>query len=477
MVDFTTYQPPSVFVEEDLSTLVSVAGVQPTVVALVGPGRGYRLGSETIIIPDTDPLTLIPTGVDQSTVVVAGTDGTVYTITTDYTLQLDPADNDYTQILREGTGAIVADQTLFITYQYTELDYYEPIRVFDFDDVVDAFGPPLDLTTGDILSPLTFAAKIAFNNGARELILVATIGDAGVDVQVSELVSAYVKLEAVFDVSVIVPLPVGITGSDASPGDTYTVGQDLQTHVEAMNDEDLFRIGIVGYEFNVTILPVTASGNFSSKRMVLAWPPAFRFYHGFSNTTHTISGYYLAVAYAGRLANNPIQEPLTKKRVNGFNGIPAATLATMTNTAKNSWSSGGVAVTELTRGGVLQIRHGVTTDMSSSNTREISLVRARDSLIELVQSSVDGAGLVGTWIDGDTPGQVKSVVAGALEAAVTSDLIVAYNDLKARQLTGDPSVIEVKFQYKPAYPLNYIVISFSINTETGETTVNENEGA
>jgi hypothetical protein len=69
------------------------------------------------------------------------------------------------------------------------------------------------------------------------------------------------------------------------------------------------------------------------------------------------------------------------------------------------------------------------------------------------------------------------VVAGALEAAVDSGIIYAYNDLKARQLTSDPSVIEVKFQYRPSYPLNYIVIKFSINTETGEVITTEEEAA
>ena len=34
-------------------------------------------------------------------------------------------------------------------------------------------------------------------------------------------------------------------------------------------------------------------------------------------------------------------------------------------------------------------------------------------------------------------------------------------------------MLEAKFQYKPSYPLNYIVISFSINTTTGDTAITE----
>lgn len=476
MVDFTSYQPPGVFVEEDLSTLVGVTGIQPTVVSLVGPGRGYRIGNDTLVMDDDTGIPLSGGGVDTGTVVVTGTDGTVHALTTDYTLITSPEDATLTEVVRVDAAGIDPSDTVFVTYQYTDSDYYNPLRVYDFDDATAAYGPAIDLTTGVILSPLSFAAKVAFDNGCRELVLVATTGDVDIDVAPQDLIDAYAKLEAVYDVNIVVPLPVGITGSEGTPGNVIICGTDLETHLVNMASDELFRIGIYGVESTVTVFPTTIASGIANKRVILAWPNILRYYHGFTNTTSDVSGYYLAVAYAGRIASNPEQMPLTKKLVRGFNGFPAATAQTMTVAKKNEWSSGGVAVTEVTRTNNLQVRHGVTTDMSTANTREISLVRSRDSLIELVQTSLSSAGLVGSWIDGDTPGQVKSVVAGALEAAVGNDLIVSYTDLKARQLVGDPSVIEVKFQYKPAYPLNYIVVSFSINTETGETTLTD-EGA
>lgn len=476
MPDFTTYQPPGVFVEEDLSTLVSVAGIQPTVVAIVGPGRGYRIGNDTLIMDDDDGIPLSGHGVSTATVIVTGTDGIAHALTTDYTLIPDPLDATITLVKRVDLAGIDPGDVVFVTYQYTDADYYNPLRIFDFDDATSAYGPAIDLTTGAILSPLSFAAKMAFDNGARELVLVATTGDVDVDVDPADLVAGYAKLDAVFDVNIIVPLPVGITGSEGTPGNVIIAGTDLETYLVNSAVNEIFRIGIYGVESTASVFPTTIASGIAHKRVVLAWPNILRYYHGFTNTTSDVSGYYLAAAYAGRLAANPIQMPLTKKLVRGFNGFPAATAQAMTVAQKNQWSSGGVAVTETTRNNALVVRHGVTTDMSNSNSREISLVRARDALIELVQTTMNAAGLVGSWIDGDTPGQVKSVIAGALEAAVSNSLIVSYNTLKARQLGGDPSVIEVKFQYKPAYPLNYIVISFSINTETGATTVTE-EGA
>jgi hypothetical protein len=91
-------------------------------------------------------------------------------------------------------------------------------------------------------------------------------------------------------------------------------------------------------------------------------------------------------------------------------------------------------------------------------------------LVLLIQGTVENAALIGTAIDENTHIAVKGVVAGALETAKRNETIINYINLKVRQRSVDPSVIEVKFQYKPAYPLNYIVISFSIDTTTGEVT-------
>jgi len=88
-----------------------------------------------------------------------------------------------------------------------------------------------------------------------------------------------------------------------------------------------------------------------------------------------------------------------------------------------------------------------------------------------MEEAVEGPGMVGLGTDEDTPCRVKSAVTAVLGASVLSNLIVGYGNLKPRQLSSGPSVIEVKFRYRPAYPLNYIVISFSINTQTGETTI------
>jgi hypothetical protein len=126
-------------------------------------------------------------------------------------------------------------------------------------------------------------------------------------------------------------------------------------------------------------------------------------------------------------------------------------------------------VAEIDRANRLIVRHGTSSDPTSVLTREMSLVRAKDSMVTLIHDTMDSSGIIGTPINDETPIRIKGVMAGCLETLVGAGVIVAYNDLKVRQQSIDPTVVEVKFQYQPAYPLNYIVISFSINTLTGQT--------
>lgn len=468
--DLRTYQPPGVYIEETPSSLVNQVGVQPSVVALVGPTVGYRTYTEAIVLTDETLVALAKGGIDTASLVVTSPTGTVYVLDTDYTVTVD---GDVTSINRidDVGGAITSGATVYVAYQYTDSEYYDPLRTSSFDEVGEAFGPPFDLDDGSIVSPLSLAAKFAFENGATELVLVSTTGVAAGPVTRAELTTAYGKLETQVDVNIVAPVLVGITGTTIAPGDTYNVAVDLQTHVEAASTSGNFRIGVVGYETTATIDPVDVADAVTSERIVVAWPNRLHYYNGIINETVEFSGYYLAAAYAGRMSNIPVQMPLTKKRISGFSGLPSSLHQTMTMTVKNAWSNGGVAVTELNRSSQLVVRHGTTSDRQTVQTREISVVRAKDALVLLMQTTVDAAGLIGSFIDASTPVRVKGVVAGALEVAKGSQVIIDYMGLKIRTLPGDPTVLEVKFQYQPAYPLNYIVITFSINTETGEVGV------
>lgn len=472
-LDFATYRPPGTYVEETSTPVSTPVGTQPTLVALVGPSLGYRVYAETLVLPSTTPVLVTKLGGITASVVVTSLDGaTTYDLTDDYLVAPgagddgdigDTLDNTMT-IARVSNGAITEGASVRVTYHYVDAAYYEAVRVADFEVVKDLYGEPFSPATGAITSPLSMAAKVAFENGARELILLATEGTSSVTA--ADLAAAYPKILNLHSVGVVVPVTAGIT----SDGDLGTAATDLVNHCVNASADGFYRIGVIGIDTGYTTgTPQAVAESANSSRVMVAWPNKLLYYNAFTGTTVEVGGQYLAAAYAGKLVSRAVQHGLTRKGITSFAGISATALATMTKANKDTWSDGGVAVTELTRNNTLIVRHGTSTDTTSTVTREVSVTRAKDQMIRLIQDSIDSAQVIGSPLTNISVSQIKAIVGGVLENCKDSEIIVDYSDLVGRIRPGDPQVIEVKFMYRPAWPLNYILVSFSIDTTTGTT--------
>jgi hypothetical protein len=474
-IDFSNYVPPSVLVQDNTQPLLTVTGVEPSVVCLVGPALGYKTATQNVVIsPSNQALTnhgVLSGG--SNAPVVKDANGNTLTVNTDYVLTTDNTGSDGAVVsikLPTTPGAVASGDTVTVAYRYKPVGYSNPVLHTEFDSVVDLYGNPLVSTSvftgSQIVSPLSLAAQEAFTNGATRLITIAT--DAADGTLAEQLVTAYAKVDTDYRVGIVVPiLDASVTTVSAIEG----IAADLRNHCVAAAADGLPRIGILGTpkDFDGGDSGFTAIANaVHQKRVILAYPSSLNFYSGYSNTTIEVDGYYLAAAFAGRLSAIPVQKPLTKEVIVGFAGIPARIQATQTKANKNAVASQGVCMVEVDRNGNLVVRHGLTTDYAGGLTnREISVVRARDTLFTAIQYGLDQSGLIGSPIDFETPQRVKAAVSGILENAVQRGVVLGYVDLKARQLSSDPSVIEVKFAYRPALPLNYIVVSFSINVDTG----------
>jgi hypothetical protein len=485
-LDFSrNYSPPGVYIEESDSTLVTPTGIPPTLVALIGPARGYQVNTEQVALSDTD-VRLAKEGIDTDSLVAINAATGQPVDAADYTLTKDPTtptDQNYgVDLTAVADPETPVGTTLLVTYHYTESDYYAPRRCESFEDVKDLYGEPLNTTVigiGDssyqhVTSPLSLAAMLAFQNGATEVICcAATPPGAGATTESAKstarrtaLNEAYAKIETDPAINVLVPVTAGIADDDAAG-----VLTDLRAALMSQVQDGFHRFGIVGFDPGVDTAPdalIDTSGA-EYLRMMLAYgaPGGLQMYSGAANSSFAVGHGYLAAAYAGRMAALPIQQALTKQVIAGFLGLAGTPLA---NSLKNQYSSNGVAVVEQDRNGRLSVRHGVTTDPTNVNTREASVVRAKDSLVTALSEGMNGSQLVGAPLDEDLLLSIKSAVQGILDSAVSDGAIISYADLVARQTGTDPSVVEVKFAYRPAYPLNYIVISFSIDMSTQTTT-------
>lgn len=466
------YIPPGVTVDENAQPVPNINGIvaiPPSLVALVGPSIGYQTYTEPVQLNATTPVTLTQRGVDLTSVVVTSLAGATRTVTTDYTTAQtgSPAEESVSTIARVNGGAIADGDTVYVSYRYTNSGFYLPFLSSDWDQIQTRFGAAINSSTGAVGSPLSLAAKIVMEQGVRELILLPTKGSTPTSVTAAQINTAYSYLEARDDVGIVVPLGVGITGSDVSPGDTTSLVQNLKTHADSMSAQGKYRIGVVGLETSATRTHSTLAQSMASKRLVIGYPNILNWYNGYTNTTMELGGVYLAAALGGMLSARMPQEPLTKKIVRSFPSIPARVFSTMTKTAKDDMSNAGVCVVEQSSDGRLSVRHGVTTDRTNTLTREISIVRAKDTLVRLIYQAIDQSGIVGSPLTAETPVRVQSIVDGALTQAQNAGIVVAYSNLSVRISDNDATSLQVKFAYRPAYPVNYINVSFSINTVTG----------
>jgi hypothetical protein len=446
--------------------------------------------------------------VDSASIKVRNAANMGYSDTSAVTQYVEGATSDYTKAVDNGatpfpTATItrtaaapttigVADnrRTVRVSYNSVSSDYYMPLRFFNYQDVENKFGAAFDSTTGTIVSPLSFGAYLAFANGASDIVAQAVFTTSNIeDSQATRSaprnkvtdISGYVadwgysfkSLRSFSDVNVIVPL----IGQDAYVTDNsvLSVLQALQDHVSYMadNDEHIFILtgedsGTNGRASLSTLQNhARALGAHTyAERTALVSPASFAFPTQASSKGYiSIGGQYVAAALSGQLAKRPIQDALTRKSIVGVIDV----LDYRTKLDKDNDAQSGLLVVER-RNGLVAVRHATTTAVSSVNSQEISVVRAKLYMVESIRRTVDNQ-IIGQIIaDENAPTIVGVTIQGVLQNLVQSGAIVSFSGLQARPLPGLPTQIEVRFSYKPSYPLNYVSIVFSIDVSTGATT-------
>jgi hypothetical protein len=344
--------------------------------------------------------------------------------------------------------------TVLVTYNYTNNNYYAPTLFDDYDDVVDKYGPAFD-GNGLVSSKLTFAARLAFINGATEVVGVATAGSASTNYETSLL-----SLLDEEDVRMVV----------ATSG-TAAVNTAVSSHVSTANNQGLYRIGIIGRDGSSTAVTAAtlraAASSLNNEAIRLVSPSRFISTNSVSGQPLVLGGEYMAAAVGGMYAARDVQIPLTRKNVAGFEAI--GDKRTRGEQASDS-NSGLLVIEDRQNAGVLRVRHDLTTAIGAVNTRESNVVRAKYEMAHRIKSTLD-SGVIGVVVPrNEAPLFVRAAVASVLGQLLSEEVIAAYSDLKARTLS-DPTTVEVKFGYVPVYAINNVEVRFTINTNTGEFTI------
>ena len=206
-------------------------------------------------------------------------------------------------------------------------------------------------------------------------------------------------------------------------------------------------------------------------------PAVFSYNSPEVNQPVPLGGQFIACALAGMVTNMSFAQPLTHKVITGFSGVTDSTAGS--DGSKSNESQNGLMVIEMAppNGGQMWVRHGVTTNTADLFHREWSIIGQQDAMVYTLRTWLQNSNLIGQPIYDYTLINVKAAAEAGLQSLLVNSLIAGYNSLTVRQLISNPDVLEISYNWLPAFPLNYIVLTFGIDLTTGSTTTSSSSSA
>jgi F0F1-type ATP synthase epsilon subunit len=494
------YRQPGVSVDEVVTPQISPLLAAPALVCLVGPTQGYQTRTDQFVLSGTTatPLPGLPVGASLDSVTAVkdaldpsqgNADGSGYTLTTDYTVSTVNG-----TITRVGAGAIATGTLVNVTYRFVPSDYYEPTYCEDLGTVETRYGSALSADGLTINSPVSYAASLAFENGASSVVVqplfarttpgdptsVPVAPDATATAALATWQDTLYVLRDIEDINVIVPI-IGQSTTNVGDATLLTLFQAVQDHIYFMSSQDQYLISVNGEDSSADATKATAAtiqghantlrgryGGAVAEQTVLINTAKFKRSLPVYGKTLLVGGQYMAAAISGMLASRPVSSSLTRKIVSGFIQVED----TRDLNEKNADAAAGLLVVENSRGNVV-VRHAITLDQTSAARRELSVVRAKHRMIESVRDTLDRQ-IVGHIIaDGQATATVRSTVIGVLEQLRQGRDLVDYQGVEAKLVSLDPTTVQVRFSYRPSFPLNYVDVKFSIDMSAGTVTTGD----
>src|ERR1019366_3621920 len=407
-------------------------------------------------------------------------------------------------VIRINGGLIGANQLVNVTYTYVPAGYYNPIRLYNFNEVQNRFGSALEKNNkGEYTSPLSLAAQKAFESGAGNLILqplfaltggtepeynaggFITNAEQPTAIKIAEAKTWEVTFKAlnlVEAIDLIVPV-VGQGNAEGKVTDSImnSIFSAVLGYEQYRAIEEQFIYGVFGEDSTGTEaleaklweharnVRSYAGGKLAAQNLLInggnfgiSLPEG-----GEAN----IGGQYMAAAIAGALASRPVASSLTRKGITGFTKVRDL----RTPAQKNEDAGEGLFVIEQIQGGQIRCRHAISLDNTHGASRsEVSVVRAKFLMVESVKETLENQ-IIGQIIaDGNSPVIVRSAIVGVLSALQSAGDLVDFATPVVQIASLEPTTITASFSYRPAFTLNYIDIVFSLDLSSQTVSIVEN---
>ena len=182
----------------------------------------------------------------------------------------------------------------------------------------------------------------------------------------------------------------------------------------------------------------------------------------------TLNNAFVAAALAGKVCGTESwSAPVTGSQLSSFS-IPDEL---WNESEKNILASAGVTVVE-SRNSFVTIRHALTTDMTSADTSEISVVSLLDRVRKVTRDQLTARFLgKGLTIDDALLGSIEAAVGTIWTGLIDDDEIAAYGTtnnpitgeipIAVTQDASEPRRIHVVGSVSPLYPVTWIDVDLT----------------
>ena len=174
-----------------------------------------------------------------------------------------------------------------------------------------------------------------------------------------------------------------------------------------------------------------------------------------------LPGYYLCAALAGMVGQLAPQQGFTNMPIAGFTRVKGSN-DVFSRTQMNVGAAGGTWwVVQETAGAPLSTRHQLSTDLTSIETRELSITKVIDFCAKFMRSGlrnfIGRFNITQPFLDG-----LSTVVQGQLSFLTESGIIISGDLNNIVQDTSAPDTVLIDVTLSPPYPCNYLRLTLVI---------------
>ena len=275
MLNFNSgYLAPGAYVQAVSTPTPSIASLSADVICVVGPAQGWLTSTDVFMLSGVRAQNSVP-GRDRRGLHCCHRCHWGHRAADLYTITQTGSEVSIVTTIELAAGStMTTTQAYYITYQYTNLNYYTPQWFTSQQTLLNTFGQPFT-AGGGIASPISLAGMLVLQRSSLVVIMPTT--DTGGVATRTGLSGAYTAMEAIGGIDLIVPLPVGMPGTVGTPGDIANVASDLAAFCAVQSAAGMGNNvnGILGFETGVTVAPDTVAASTAYQRVVLAWPNSY----------------------------------------------------------------------------------------------------------------------------------------------------------------------------------------------------------